>query len=81
MEILCQVFSLVLMTSVAVMAVANRFSASSSEIGIIGLTITFSMKIADLTTSLVSDVSKLELSIKLNMVRSSNDVEIHGRNH
>jgi hypothetical protein len=68
MEILSQVVSLALMTCVALMAVTNKFNGSI-DTNIIGITITFSMKIADMMTSLIKDVARLEMNMKVNMVR------------
>jgi hypothetical protein len=59
MEILCQVVSLIFMTCVVVMSVANKFNTDISQLGTIGLTITFTMKIADTVTGLVTDISRL----------------------
>jgi ABC-type multidrug transport system fused ATPase/permease subunit len=50
------------------MAVTNKFNGSI-DTNIIGITITFSMKIADMMTSLIKDVARLEMNMKVNMVR------------
>jgi hypothetical protein len=39
------------------------------------------MRIADLTTSLVSDVSRLELTMKMNIVRAILPLEKYGGDH
>lgn len=68
-DVICQAVSMILMISVAFMAVANKFNTNSNELSIIGLTITFTMKIADIVSSLMSDVCRVETHIRINMVK------------
>lgn len=58
MTILCQTISLVMMSGIALSAVSNKFTNTSS-VALVALTITFSLRIADLVTSIVSDLAKL----------------------
>lgn len=67
MTILCQSVSLVMMTCIAIVAINNKFN-DLNDLGTIGLSITFSLKISDLVSSIVSDLSRLEILMKIYIV-------------
>ncbi len=68
LTIVSQMMSLLLMACVAYLAVSDKFKADT-DVSLIGLTITFSMKIADQMSSLIKDIARLELQMKINIVR------------
>lgn len=69
MSIICQSVSLVLMSCIALVAVDNKFK-NPSDLVTTGLTISFSIRLADLVTSIVGDLSRLELMMKIYIVRT-----------
>lgn len=66
-DLISQAVSMILMITVAFMAVSNKFNTNPKELSIIGLTITFTMKIADIVSSLMSDVCRVETHLRINV--------------
>lgn len=59
---------MIMTTSIAISAISNKFTNNTS-LGLVALTITFSLRLADLVTNIVTDLARFELMMKINVVR------------